>query len=75
MKPTRRAQPGHRHDQMLQVTSQELLRLRVIETEGLPLLKRLANVPPELHRDGRVRVLLDEVKEFVELMKQIGDNK
>ena len=55
---------------MARITVQELLRLRVIETMGLPLLKRLANVPPELHSDGRVRVLLDEVKEFVELLKQ-----
>ena len=55
---------------MARITVQELLRLRAIETMGLPLLERLAKVPPELHRDGRVRVLVQEVKEFVELMKQ-----
>lgn len=57
-------------EQMATITVQELLRLRVIEMIGLPLLERLAQVPPEVHQDGRVRVLLDEVKEFVESLKQ-----
>ena len=46
---------------MARITVQELLRLRVIEMMGLPLLERLAKVPPEVHQDGRVIVLLDEV--------------
>lgn len=57
-------------EQMARITVQELLRLRVIETMGLPLLERLANLPSELHRDGRVIVLVCEVKEFVESLKQ-----
>lgn len=57
-------------EQMARITVQELLRLRVIEMMGLPLLERLAQVPPEVHRDGRVIVLVCEVKEFVESLKQ-----